>query len=80
MSSKLNLTILQCILYFMIGWMMGEHLTWGKLLIMFLVLLGIQIITHIKAVSMGMMFNQLMQDDIKFNKFIKKLKEESEGE
>ena len=74
MSSKLNLTILQCILYFMIGWMMGEHLTWGKLLIMFLVLLGIQIITHIKAVSMGMMFNQLMQDDIKFNKFIKKLK------
>ena len=52
-SNRTNLTILQCILYFMIGWIMGEYLTWTKLMIMFIILLGIQMITHIKAVSDG---------------------------
>ena len=79
LSSRHNLTIFQCVLYFIIGWVMGQHLTWIELCVMFVVLLGIQFITRTKAVADGMMFRQLMLDNqIDANEIIKKLKEESD--
>ena len=78
MSNRMNLTILQCILYFIIGWIMGEHLTWGKLVVMFIILLGIQMITHVKAVTDGMAFNQMLNDNPRIKKMLDKIKEDTE--
>ena len=79
LSSKLNLTILQCILYFVLGYMLREHYSWGQFGVIFTVLLAIQFITHIKGVSQGMVMFQMMEEDRHhFMKYIKKLKEESE--
>jgi hypothetical protein len=79
LSSRINLTIFQCLLYFIIGWVMGEHLTWIELSVMFIVMLGIQFITRTKAVADGMMFREMMIDlDVDANEIVTKLKEESE--
>ena len=40
LSSRTNLTIFQCLLYFVVGHMMGEYLSWGQIGIMFVVLFG----------------------------------------
>ena len=46
---------------------------------MYLVVLGIQFTTHIKAIADGMVYNQLMnRHDKDFNKFMKKLREKSQ--
>ena len=72
LSSRINLTIFQCILYFIVGYIMGEHLTWPKLGLMFIVMLCIQFITRTKAVADGMMFRQLMlESDMEANEFLK---------
>ena len=79
LSNRTNLTIFQCILYFIIGYIMGEYLTWGKLILMFMVMLCIQFITRTKAVADGMMFRQLMIDNqMKANEFIQHMKKESD--
>ena len=79
LSSRTNLTIFQCLLYFIIGYVMGQHLNWIKLGIMFFVLLGIQFITRTKAVADGMMFHHLMEHhDMKTNEFLAKMKEEAD--
>ena len=81
LSSRANLTIFQCILYFIIGWVMGEHLTWLELGVMFIVMLGIQVITRTKAVADGMMFRQIMVDNqLDANEIVKKMKEDIEKE
>ena len=73
LSSKLNLTILQCILYFILGYILREY-TWTQCLIIFAVLLGIQFITHIKGVSKGMFMFQVMEEDRHhFMQYIKNL-------
>ena len=63
LSSKFNLTLLQCILYAILGYLLKENYTWIQFGIVFVILLGIQFITHIKAVSTGMMLNQLMHEE-----------------
>ena len=79
MSSRWNLTIFQCLLYFIIGWVMGEYLTWPKLILMLVVMYLIQFITRTKAVADGMAFRQMMIDlDVDANKIVKKIKEESD--
>ena len=79
LSNRTNLTIFQCLLYFIIGYIMGEYLTWPKLVLMFMVMLGIQFITRTKAVADGMMFREMMIDlDVDANEIVTKLKEESE--
>ena len=78
LSSRINLTILQCILYFVIGWIMGAYLTWGKLVVMFIILLGIQMITHVKAISDGIVFNQMLNDNPRLKRTLDKIKEDSE--
>ena len=79
MSSRWNLTIFQCLLYFMIGHIMGAYLTWPKLILMFVVMFAIQFITRTKAVADGMMFRQLMIDNkVDANEIVKMIKKETD--
>ena len=79
LSNRTNLNIVQCMLYLLIGYVMGQHLDWIKLGIMFIVLLGIQFITRTKAVADGMMFGHLMEHhNMKTNEFLTKMKEEAD--
>ena len=77
MSSRINLTIFQCLLYFIVGWVMGEHLTWIELGVMFVVMFLIQFITRTKAVADGMVIRQIMVDNqLSANEIIDKMKKE----
>ena len=77
LSTRLNLTIFQCLLYFIVGYIMGEYLTWSKLGLMFVIMFGIQFITRTKAVADGMMFRQMMIDNqVDANDIVKKMKQE----
>ena len=77
LSSRLNLTIFQCLLYFIVGYIMGEYLTWAKLGLMFVIMLCIQFITRTKAVADGIMFRQIMiENNMKANEFIQHMKKE----
>ena len=79
LSSRANLTIFQCLLYFIIGWIMGEYLTWPKLGLMFVVMLGIQFITRTKAVADGMVFREMMMNNqVDANEIVKRMKEEAD--
>ena len=79
LSNRYNLTIFQCLLYFIVGYIMGEYLTWSKLALMFMVMLGIQFITRAKAVADGMMFREMMIDlDVDANEIVRKMKEETD--
>ena len=78
LSSRWNLTIFQCILYFIVGWIMGEHLTWIEMGVMFVVMLCIQFITRTKAVADGMVFREIMIDNqIDANEVIQKMKKQA---
>ena len=77
LSNRTNLTIFQCLLYFIIGYIMGEYLTWPKLGLMFIIMLGIQFITRTKAVADGMVLRQIMTDiDCDANELAEKMKRE----
>ena len=77
LSSRANLTIFQCILYLMVGYIMGEYLKWTQLGIMYVLLFGIQFITRTKAVADGMMFRQMMMDNqVDANEIVRKMKQE----
>lgn len=78
-SNRTNLTIFQFILYFIIGYVMGEYLSWGELVLIFIVLFGIQLITRIKGVTDGMLFKQIMMDsNIEANEIIKMIKKQQD--
>tara|TARA_Y100000310_G_scaffold74118_1_gene70250 strand:+ start:220 stop:435 length:216 start_codon:yes stop_codon:yes gene_type:complete len=63
----------------MIGYIMGQYLTWIKLGIMFILLFGIQFVTRVKAVADGMVFRQLMEHHgMKANEIVQKIKEEAD--
>ena len=77
LSSRANLTIFQCILYFIVGHIMGQYLSWGELGIMFIVMFLIQFITRTKAVADGMVFRQMMIDSkIGANEIVRQMKKE----
>ena len=79
LSSRTNLTILQCVCYFVIGYIMGEYLNWIQFGIVFIVLFVIQFITRTKAVADGMMFRQMMMDNqIEANEVIRRIKNEAD--
>ena len=79
LSNRWNLTIFQCLLYFIIGYVMGQHLDWLQLILMFMVMFTIQFITRTKAVADGMMFRQLMMDlKVDANEIAKKIKQEAD--
>ena len=60
LSNRTNLTIFQCILYGIIGYIMGSNLTWIQMIILFVILFIIHFITRTKAVADGMVFRQIM--------------------
>jgi len=77
LSSKANLTIFQCLLYFVVGYIMGEYLTLPKLGLMFVVMFGIQFITRVKGVADGMVMRQMMIDlECDSNEFLQHMKDE----
>ena len=79
LSSRLNLTIFQCLLYFVVGYIMGPYLSWSQLGIMYIVLFGIQFITRTKAVADGMMFRQMMLDSqVDANEIVRRMKQEAD--
>jgi len=79
MSNRWNLTIFQCLLYFIIGYVMGEHLAWSKLILMFVVILCIQFITRTKAVADGMVLRQIMMDSkVDANEIVRMMKKEQD--
>ena len=81
LSNKTNLTILQCILYFILGYIIRDHFTGTQFFIMFITILIINFIVHIKAVSTGMMMREMMEEDrYHVIEFIKKMERESKEE
>ena len=73
------MTLFQCVLYFIVGYVMGQHLNWIQFIIVFMMLLGIQFITRIKAVADGMVFRELMLDhSMDANDIVQKIKEQAE--
>ena len=79
LSNRTNLTLVQCMLYLIIGYVMGQYLDWIRMIIMFVLLLGIQWITRIKAVADGMVFHQLIEHHgMDVNEIVKRIKEEAD--
>ena len=79
MSSRGNLTIFQCILYGIVGYVMGMYLTWPKLVLMLVVMYLIQFISRTKSVADGMMFRQIMMDNqVDANEIVKMIKKEAD--
>jgi len=79
LSNRTNLTLVQCMLYLIIGYVMGQYLDWIRMIIMFILLLGIQWITRIKAVADGMVFRQLIEHHgMDANEIVKRIKEEAD--
>ena len=80
-SNKTNLTILQFILLSLIAYIMGSHLETGQFVIMLIVVVVLQFITHIKGIADGMLYNQLLNDNSKnFKKLMDKIKKKKLGE
>ena len=75
LGSRFNLNLMQCILYFIIGYVMSMYLDWPKVMLMLGTIIGLQFITRIKAVADGMMFRQIMIDSqVDANEIVKKKK------
>jgi hypothetical protein len=61
----------------MVGYIMGEYLSWGQMGVMFVLLFGIQFITRTKAVADGMVYRQMMIDSkVGANDLIRQMKKE----
>ena len=79
LSNRRNLTLFQCILYGVVGYIMGQYLDWIRLVFMLVVMYLIQFITRTKAVADGMMFRQLMiENEWNANDIIQKIKNEAD--
>ena len=79
LSSRSNLTIFQCILYVIMGYVMGQYLDWARLVLLVLVMYLIQFITRTKAVADGMMYRQMMiENQWEVNDVIQKIKQEAD--
>ena len=79
LNSRFNLNALQCILYFVVGYIMAEYLNLVQFIITFVAIFSIQFITRIKAVADGMMFRQLIQDyGMEVNEIVKRIREQAD--
>ena len=77
LSNRTNLTIFQCILYGIIGYIMSGNLTWIQMIILCVILFIIHFITRTKAVADGMVFRQIMIDNtIDANEIVRKLQDD----
>ena len=81
LSSKINLTVLQCILYGILGYMLRVHYSWTQFIIIFVILLVIQFITHVKGISQGMVMRHIMEEESQeLMKFLKQIEEDNNNE
>ena len=80
LSDRTNLTVLQCLLYVLMGYITATHLELVQQIIMFVIVFVLQLTTHIKAIADGMVYNQLMNDNKDFKKFIEKIKKNKLGD
>ena len=80
LSSRNNLTIFQCLMYSVVGYITyTRQFSWVEMGILFVVLFGIQFVTRLKAVADGMLFRQLMLDlDVDANEIAKRIKKEAD--
>ena len=79
LSNRTNLTLVQYVLYLIIGYIMSQYLDWTKMIIMFILLFGIQWMTRIKAVADGMVFKELIEHhDMNANEIVQRIKDEAE--
>ena len=79
LGNRTNLTVVQCMLYLIVGYVMGQHLGWLQLLVMLIIMLCIQWITRIKAVADGMVFHQLIEHHgMDANEIVKRIKKEAD--
>ena len=77
LSDRTNLTIFQYLLYFIVGYTMGQYLTWPKLALMLVVMFLIQFITRTKGVADGMVIREIMVDNkMDANDIVKKMKKD----
>ena len=77
LSNKINLTILQCLLYLVLGYMLNLHYSWTQLSVIAVIILLINFITHIKGVSQGMFISEVMhEENHQLVKFLKKMERE----
>ena len=78
LSNKNNLTLLQCLLYGVLGYLLKGNYNWTQFIIVFIILFGIQFITHIKGISQGMVMLRIMEDSEEhrhsFMEFVKRIK------
>ena len=78
LSNRTNLTILQLVSYFLLGYIMGKHLTIQEWIIAFIILMVLQFTTHLKSVANGMLYNQVMNDrNIDMKKILKKMRKDA---
>ena len=79
LSNRTNLTIIQCMLYFIIGYVMSNYLSLGQFIVLFIVMALLHIVTHIKAVADGMLYNELIHNhDIGLDKLLNKWRKQAE--
>ena len=79
LSSRGNLTLFQCILYGVVGYVMGQYLDWTRLALMLIVMYFIQFITRTKAVADGMVFRQIKLDnEVDANEIVRMMKREQD--
>ena len=64
LTNRTNLTILQCILYLIVGYIMNSHLTFKQMCVMYIILLLIQGITRVKALTDGMIAMKVIEDNL----------------
>ena len=80
LSSRNNLTIFQCLMYGVVGYITyTRQFSWVEMCILFVVLFGIQFVTRLKAVADGMLFRQLMMDlNVDANEIARRIKKEAD--
>ena len=77
LSSRPNLTLFQCLLYLIIGYILGQYLSWIQLGMIYIILYLIQFLTRIKATADGMVMRQIMLDnDLVANDIVEMMKKE----
>ena len=80
LSNRVNLSVVQFILYSMLVYAMSQYgMNIGRIILFIIVVWGIQFIARIKAVADGLVMRQLMLDHkLDANDIIKKMKEQTE--
>ena len=80
LSNRLNLSVVQFILYSMLVYAMSQYgMNIGRIILFIIVVWGIQFIARIKAIADGLVMRQLMLDHkLEANEIIERIKKQAE--